>query len=228
MTSTRTVPPSATTAARHRAPPREQAAFASADMSVVVLPFVQFCLAAFGAFTVTSEYGSGMIRGTLASVPRRARLFAGKAVIVGGVSLLTGLILTSAMLGAVTAIVGDRPAPIAPWPSAADGVPAALASTAVLMVVGLVGFGVGALLRSAAGTLVTMTGLLFVLPVVASFLSSPWNVRVGAVLLPNLGVQLAGEANDPVLSSAGAAIALAAYLVLALGAGGYALIRRDA
>ncbi|MBK1785462.1 ABC transporter permease [Prauserella cavernicola] len=210
------------------ASPSAKEAFPSADMSPLVLPFVQFCAGAFGAFALTSEYGSGMIRTTLTTVPRRGLLFTAKALVVAGLTVATGLVLTFAMLGGAGVIAGDRPAPIQPWPSLADGVPSALASAVVLTVTAIVGFGLGALLRSAAGALVTLTGLLFVLPVAATFLPADWSRPVGALTLNNLGPQLAGEVGDPVLSPVGAALVLGGYVLLALGAGAFSVLRRDA
>ncbi|MFC4004645.1 ABC transporter permease [Prauserella oleivorans] len=204
------------------APPGAKSGFEPADPSVVVLPFVMFCLAAFSGLNVTSEYGTGMIRTTLTTVPRRMRLFFGKAVVIGGAALATGLAFAFAALGAAGLIVGDRPRPIAPWPSVVDGIPDALAAAVTVTVVALVAYGLGTVIRSAAGTLVAMTGWMFVLPALALMLPAPWNVRVVEVLPLSLAPRLAGEA--PV----GAAVALAVYVVVALGAGAWTLSRRDA
>ncbi|WP_245617044.1 ABC transporter permease [Amycolatopsis taiwanensis] len=211
-----------------RSSPADQAAFGSADPSVVVLPFAQFCLAALGGLAITSEYGTGMIRSSLVAVPRRWLMLAGKVTVVGLVTLLAGQALAFLLLLAVALIIGDRPVPIAPWPSLADGIPSAFSSGLVLMVIALVGLGVGAIIRSVAGMLVTMAGLLFVLPVVVNFLPSPWGERVSAVMLPSLGAQLSGTASHPLLSPAGAAAVLVGYLVAALGTASIVLARRDA
>ncbi|ASR38150.1 hypothetical protein BAY61_27605 [Prauserella marina] len=210
------------------APPGEQASFGSADMSVMVLPFMMFSLGALGAMAITAEYGSGMIRSALVSVPKRLRLLTAKAVVVGVLALAVGFVLSSAMLVAVDLIVGDRPAPIAAWPSISDGVPYVLASSVTVMVVALVGLGLGTAIRSAAGSLVTMTVLLYVLPVVVFFLPAPWSTSVSSVLLLNLPHQLAGDLPGMPLSQAGAAVALASYVVLALGAAALSISKRDA
>jgi ABC-2 type transport system permease protein len=96
------------------------------------------------------------------------------------------------------------------------------------MVVGLVAFGLATVLRSSAGTLVSMTAALFVLPVIAMFLPAPWNDRVSAVLLPNLPEQLAATAPDAMLSPAGAAVVLLAYVALVVCVGTVVFSRRDA
>ena len=57
----------------------------------------QVCAVIIGVLVVTSEYGTGMIRTTIAAVPVRGRVLAAKAVVVTGVLFV---------LGTVTALVG--------------------------------------------------------------------------------------------------------------------------
>lgn len=207
--------------------PEEQARFASADMAQLVLPFLQFCVAVFGGLAVTSEYTTGTIRSTLAAVPRRGRVLFGKTVVVGATTLVLSLVSTLLMLVAVSVIVGDRPAPIAPWESMGEGVAPALAAVAVLVVTAHVALSLGVVVRSSAGTLVTMTLLLFVLPVALALLPSPWNLRLVAMTLPGLPEQLTG-AQSAVLSPFGAGVVLVAYVVLASIVAHTSLTRRDA
>ncbi|WP_018349198.1 ABC transporter permease [Longispora albida] len=209
-------------------PPAMQVLFAAADPGVVVVPLAQFCLAVLGALAVTSEYGTGTIRPSLTAVPGRARLLLGKVLVVGGLGLAAGQLVTFASLAAGELITGDRPAPISAWTEWSDGVPSAIAGGLSIMVAGIAALGLGFVIRSTAGALVTMTLLLFVLPSVAFFLPAPWGARVSAVMLPNLPGQLAGAYPDAVLSPAGAGVALAAYGIAAIGAGWWALSRRDA
>ncbi len=214
-------------AAWDSSPPQEQARFSSADMSVLVLPFLQFCVAVFGGLAVTSEYTTGTVRSTLAAVPRRGRVLFGKTVVVGATTLSLSLAATSAMLVAVSVIVGDRPKPIAPWESMSEGVVPALAAVAVLVVTAHVALSLGVVIRSSAGTLVTMTVLLFVLPVALAFLPGPWNLRLAAVTLPSLPEQLT-DSEGAVLSPTGAALVLAAYVAISSAVAYWSLTRRDA
>ena len=57
----------------------------------------QVCAVVVGVLTVTAEYGTGMIRTTLAATPARGRVLAAKALVVSG-SLL--------VIGTLTALVG--------------------------------------------------------------------------------------------------------------------------
>jgi len=59
----------------------------------------QVCAVIVGTLAVTSEYGTGMIRTTLAAVPGRGRVFLAKTVVVCGVLFVTGTV--TALLGYV-------------------------------------------------------------------------------------------------------------------------------
>jgi ABC-2 type transport system permease protein len=206
----------------------ERANFASADARVMVIPFTQFCLAALGALTVTSEFGSGMIRASLVAVPSRLAVVAGKATVVAGVTLVAGQIAAFGTFLLSWSVARSYPPPLWPWESVSDAVWSVFCSGLSVAVCGLVGLGIGLLVRSTAGALVTLGGLLFVLPSVAYFLPEPWDLRVAAVMLPNLASQLDGTSELAVLSPVGALLVMAAYAVGTVGAGAAAFLRRDA
>jgi ABC-2 type transport system permease protein len=205
----------------------EQAHFAGADASVIVIPFTQFCLAAFGALAVTSEFGTGMIRPSLVAVPRRRAIVAGKVVVVGGLTLAVGQLVAFGSYLVSSLIAGGHPAPLWPWKSTSDAMVAVLSNGLSIMVIGLVGLGVGLIVRSTAGALITIVALLLVLPVVAFFVPKPWDERVASVMLPNLAPQVSGTAGVGLLSPTGALVVMVTYVVVALGAGALALSRRD-
>lgn len=204
-----------------------RATFAPADMSIVMLPLVQLAVGAVAALVITSEFGTGMIRPTLVSVPGRSVLFGAKALVVGAVALVTGLVASFGLYAVSWAAVGDRPAPIRPWESVESGLMTPVAGGIAVTVAALLALGLGAAIRSTAGTLVTVTVLIFVVPGMAALLPAPWDERVFAVSLLNLAPQLAGGA-DMVLSPLGAAIAAVTYAVIPLGMGAVSLKRRDA
>lgn len=205
----------------------EQAKFATADASVIVVPFAQFCLAALGALAITAEFGTGMIRPSLVAVPRRPAMIAGKVAVVGGLTLVLGQLVAFTAFLVSDSIAGGHPAPLWSYESLSDGVRAALSNGVSIMVLGLVGLGVGMLVRSTAGALITIVGLLLILPTVAFFIPDPWGVRVASVMLPNLAGQLSGNADVGTMGPLWAAVVMAAWIVAALGAGAFAFARRD-
>ncbi|RNL86042.1 ABC transporter permease [Halostreptopolyspora alba] len=194
-------------------------------MERITFPFTQFCVGVLGVLAFTSEYGTGMIRSTFAAVPRRGTVLTAKVGAVGGATFVTGLAGVTAMHLTGRWIVGDRPFDAYADP-VAEAVGPLLAMGLSVAVVALVGMGVGAVLRSTAGTLVTLAVLVFVLPTIAGFLPDPWNERIGAVLPAQLSAQVAGS-TDPVLPPLVALTVLAGYAATALGAAAVAISRRD-
>lgn len=56
-------------------------------------PFLALIFGMLGVFAIASEYSSGMILSSLAAVPRRGMLFAGKAVVTTLIAAVTALVL---------------------------------------------------------------------------------------------------------------------------------------
>ncbi|HET9138369.1 ABC transporter permease [Actinophytocola sp.] len=206
----------------------EQARFASADARVMVIPFAQFILGALGALAVTTEFGTGMIRPSLAAVPSRLAMVAGKTAVVGAVALVAGEVAAFGAFLLSWSVAGTYPAPLWTWSSVSDAVGPVFCSGLSVAVCGLVGLGIGLVVRSTAGALVSLGGLLFVLPSLAFFLPEPWDTRIAAVMLPNLAWQFEETSDTSVLSPGAALLAMAAYVLVAVGAGAVALVRRDA
>ena len=113
---------------------------------------------------ITTEFSSGMIRATLAAVPRRPLLLAAKAAVLGAVTLVAGEILAFAAFAVGEAVLRS------PAPHATLGQPGVL--RAVLMagaypaLIALIGLGLGAVIRHTAGAICAVVGILFVLPLI--------------------------------------------------------------
>src|SRR5262249_29484747 len=145
--------------------------------------------------TVTSEYGSGLIRTTFAATPRRPRVLAAKAVVVGGVALLAGQVVAFASF--LTAQVLLRPThtelaftdATAAWGTAGVGL--------YLVVVPLIGLGAGALIRHTAGALAVVVGLLFLVSQIVFALPEPWRWRVGRLMPPPAAQQIGSLYPNP-------------------------------
>ncbi|GAA4986620.1 ABC transporter permease [Actinopolymorpha pittospori] len=205
-----------------------QANYETADTTVVVMPFVMFFLGSIGAMVITSEFTTGSIGPGLLAVPRRRVLLGAKATVAAAVGVLGGLLFALVSFAGATLLLGDRPAPLNPWPNWADGLLTVFCGALVVLVTNAVALGLGAVFRSTASTLVTMGGLVLVAPVFAHFLPTTWQLRFGSILLPNLTPQLAGDNHPYLLSQAGATAVLVGYVVVALGAGALSFCRRDA
>jgi ABC-type transport system involved in multi-copper enzyme maturation permease subunit len=210
------------------ATPADQANYETADPTVAVMPFVMFFIGSIGAMLITSEFTKGSIGPTLMAVPQRRVLVGAKATVAGAVGLLSGLLFALAAFAGATLLLGDRPAPLNPWPTWTDGLPTVFCAALLVLVTSTVAMGLGAVLRSTASTLVTLGALVLVAPPFAHFLPTTWHLRFASILLPNLTPQLAGSDHPYLLSQAGAAAMTVAYVAVALGAAALSVSRRDA
>jgi ABC-2 type transport system permease protein len=207
-----------------------RASFESAPPEQPLSIALPVCAVVLGALPLTSEYASGMVRASLAAVPRRRVLFAAKASVVGGAMLAVALVSLAAGVLAGRAVAGDRALHSFDAPLL-DHVPYVLAMSVTTAGVTLMTLGSAAVLRSTAGTITTGMAVLFVVPPVANLLPDPWGERVWSVLPVSLAGQIAappggssaGEGLPPVPS----ALLVVAYVGVALGVGGYVFARRD-
>src|SRR3954464_4143620 len=75
---------------RGRSPTPVATAAQILDNSLGGAILAQLLLGALGVLIVTGEYGTGMIRSTLAAVPRRRIVLTAKAAVCGGAALTVG------------------------------------------------------------------------------------------------------------------------------------------
>jgi ABC-2 type transport system permease protein len=116
----------------------------------------QLGAAVFGVLVMSGEYGTGMLRATLAAAPRRGTVLAAKAVVVATVTVAAGLIGGCAAYGiGVVMLSGQGYAPGRPMP-ALLGVGGAVAAA------GLLGLAFGTILRHSAGAITTMIAIILV------------------------------------------------------------------
>ncbi len=158
---------------------------AAADPTSISLggaDLVQIIVAVLGVLVITSEYSSGMIRATFAAVPRRLPVLWAKLVVTAVVTLVVGEVAAVvAFLGgqAVLSAGGHHTAALGD-----PGVLRAVLGTGVtLALVAALGVAFGALLRSTAGAISSLLGVLLLLPGLAALLlPSSWQNDVIKVL----------------------------------------------
>jgi hypothetical protein len=185
----------------------------------------QLITGVLGTLAITGEFGSGSIRSTFGVVPRRWLVLAAKAVVCGTVFLVAGevAVIASFLLG-IAAVGHGVPHPSLGTP---DVLRAVLMTGTYLALTGLIGLGVGALVRHGAAAVATLVGGLFVLPLIIGAAGHGYGR-----LLPEL---IAGNSLAAVKPVAGFTWSpwlelgiVALYPVALLLAGAWALERRDA
>ena len=186
-----------------------------------------------GVLAITSEYTSGMIRATLAAVPRRPRLLAAKAAVFGAVMLAAGQIATfvSFFAGGLALRHGIA-APSLGQPGVLRAV---ILSGTSFCLVGLLGLGLGAIVRHTAAAVTALVGGVYVAAQFAGVIARAAFGYMPILIVANsLSTTKAescgsGAAGCPHFLSPWAGLAvLCLYAAAALGAGGWLFARRDA
>lgn len=184
-------------------------------------------LAVFGVLMITGEYGSGLIRATLTAVPRRTPVLAAKALVLAAgtwpvmVVLSLASFLTSVGFSGADVGLGD------------PGVPRAALGAAVAPVAfGLIGLGLGTVLRHTAASITVLVLLTLVLPGLLPALpgSVPEDVAPYTPVAAAQALYSIGDSGGPFeLLAPGPAFAVTAgWLLVVLAAGAAVLSRRDA
>ena len=211
-------------------PPTGPAAMASFDPTAVSLAGVQLAELAvgiLGVLVVAGEYATGTIRTSLAAVPRRLPVLWGKAVVVGLATLVLCLPAALAAFLVGQSILSAEHLDIA---LSAPGVARAVVGSALyLSAIGLLGLGLGALLRSTAGAVAVLLGLLFGPQLLVGLLPGSWSDQLYRYLPVPAGAAVANVQPDPLVLSPWAGFGLfCCYTGLVLAVAAWRLVRRDA
>lgn len=178
-----------------------------------------------GVIAVTGEYGTGTIRTSLSSTPRRPGFFVAKAVLIGSVALAVGEVITFACFFLGQAILGSGGAPTASISHGAV-LEAVSLSGVYLGLLGLFAAGLGFLLRHTAGALGAYVAATFLLSLLLNRLPHD-PARFTPVVM--LASSVADVYRSPGQVDPGLAVVLMAlYSTIVLAAGAFTLLRRDA
>jgi ABC-2 type transport system permease protein len=205
----------------------DKATFDPTNQGFTGLIIGQLVMAVLGVLFITSEFSSGMARATFAAAPRRPLVLAAKTAVFGGLALLAGEVLAFITFFAGELIMKSG------VPHASLGQPhvlrAVMMAGAYVCLSGLFGLGLGAIIRHTAGGIAAAVGVIFVVPFVT--LPLPESVRDSvAKFLPE---QIAASSITAVrpeahtLSPWAGFGLLCLYAAVLLGAGAYALAKRD-
>ncbi|MEU2394716.1 ABC transporter permease [Streptomyces sp. NPDC007369] len=127
----------------------------------------QVAVMVLGVLTITSEYGTGLIRTTFTAAPGRARVLTAKYLVFAGVAF-------AAVAGSV-AVVGIASLILRNDAGVRHGAGVwlhALAGCVYVTLLGVLGLAAGAVLRHSAGAIAVMLGLVTVPPVVGGMLTA--------------------------------------------------------
>jgi hypothetical protein len=186
-----------------------------------------------GVLAMTSEYTSGTIRVTLAAVPRRPLLLAAKAAVFGAVTLIVGEVASFIAFFAAAATL--RHGVAAPTLGQPGVLRAVVLSGAAFCLIGLLGLGLGAIIRHSAPAVGVLVAGVYVVAQVIGFIA-----RGAASYMPILILENSLSTTKPVtcgtdvescphfLSAWAGLGVMSLYAAIALAVGGWLLAQRDA
>ena len=204
-------------------------------LSLTGIQFGEAVVAILAVLTICNEYSTGMIRVTLAAMPRRELVFAAKAILV------TGLVLVAAALAVLGSLLAGHLILPAHGFTAARGfhislsygpcLRAAIGSVLYLGLIALLSLGIAAMVRDSAVSIGAVLGVLYIFPIILAFVTNTtWQHRLERWTPTNAGLTIedtTGLHNLAISPWDGLGV-LAIWAGAALVAGGLALHLRDA
>jgi hypothetical protein len=186
-----------------------------------------------GVLTMTGEYSSGMIRATLAAVPRRRLVLAAKAAVFGGVTLALGeaASFASFFIGGLALRHGIA----APSLSQSGVLRAVVLTGAGYCLIGTLGLGLGSIIRHTGAAVAVLVAGVYIAAQFIGFIARGALAYMPILIVANslsttkpLSCAAHGTQCPHFLSAWAGLAVLAAYAVITLLAGGWLLARRDA
>ena len=175
--------------------PRERADFHPLRASLVGVNFAQLAIGVLGVLVITAEYSTGMIRATFSAVPKRLPVLWAKTGVFAGVAFLLTLPAVFIVFFAGQSILSGQHINITI--SHPGVVRALIGAPLYLMVMGVFGIGLGAMLRSTAGGISALAAIVFVLPPIIGLFPASFANSVTPYLPSNAGGALWTINPDP-------------------------------
>jgi ABC-2 type transport system permease protein len=210
---------------------QDKLGFDPTQSSIVGLALLgQLVIVVLGTLSITSEYGTGMIRTSLTVMPRRGAFYGAKAAVLAAVALIVALVASFASFFIGQGLLASTH--VTATLSQPNVLRAVLGTALYLVLCGLFAYGVGAIVRSTAGAMTAAYGFLFLLPQLAKALPSSWYADVDRWLpggdFINAITNTQGGTNPHLFSAWGELAVFAAYTVILLALGALLVRKRDA
>lgn len=173
--------------------------------------FLALVFGVLGVFVFSSEYASGMILSTLTAAPRRGTVMAAKALVLTILSAAVAALVIAAGL-TISVILMPEAAGSILEPQTLTGL---LGTTAFLVAIALFAFAVAGIVRSTAGGITVVVGVLFLLPTIlqitAQLTEWTWVAQVMNYLPSMLGSVVGAGVTDAAAGGMDLAVRMPGY-----------------
>lgn len=186
----------------------------------------QLAVGVLGVLVMSSEYSTGQVRATFAATPSRGTVLLAKIKVFGLTTFVVGLASTFVAFLVGSSILSSRVHVGLGDPGAFRCI---LGGAVYLTGIGLLGLGLGAIIRRTAGAIAVLVGLVLVAPILTQLLPSPWDEDVSKYLPAPAGQVLFHLRSLRVSLPTGTGLVVfLAYPVVACLVGWVLVRRRDA
>ncbi|MFC7531688.1 ABC transporter permease [Actinoplanes sp. GCM10030250] len=197
------------------------------DLALSGSTLASLAVGVLGVLLGASEYTTGMIRATLAAVPRRLPVLWSKSLVAG---LAAFIVMTAGAFAAFalgSAVLNDD---VGGLSLGDDGVPRALFGAGLYLgLVAVLGVALGMLVRAAAGAIAILAGGLLIVPGLAVLLPDSISEAITPYLPSNAGsAVMALTQGDSMLAPWTGLAVFAGYVLVTLAAAAYRLKKTDA
>ena len=206
--------------------PAQQLVFEPIGFSLNGVFLSQLAIGVLGVIVMTSEFSTGQVRATFAATPTRGIVVLAKVLVFSAAAFVVGLISSFAAFFVGTSILSSKVSVSITSPHALRCV---LGAALYLTGVGLLGLGLGAIIRRTAGAIAVLVGLVLIAPQIIELLPSPWNDDVSKYMPGPAGQTLFHVvSNRVVLSNGAGAVVFLCYPIAACIIGWLLIRSRDA
>src|SRR5215471_4029964 len=163
----------------------EKAAFNPVTTSLNGVIFAVVAFGVLGVLLMGGEYSTGMIRSSLTAVPRRLPVLWGKLAVFAGSIFSASLVASFISFFLGQALLSSHHLGVSI--TAHDALRSVIGAALYVTVAGLIGVGLGALLRNTAAGIATFAAVFFVIPLLATLLPASISNHLAQYLPSNAG-----------------------------------------
>jgi ABC-type transport system involved in multi-copper enzyme maturation permease subunit len=201
----------------------DQMTFDAIGTSLVGVNLAQLIVAVLGVLIVTGEYSNGMIRASLAAVPKRFSFLVGKMTMSAAVTFVVALGTTFVAFLIGQQLLGSHGVSL----DAPHVLRAIVGASFFLMSVSVISSAFGFITRSTAGGIAAVVALLLVLPVIGELVPYDWATDVLNYLPGSAGDALLNTTGHASMSVGMALITLVGWMAASIAVATILLRRRD-
>ena len=193
--------------------------------------FGQFAVGVLGIMFLSAEFGTGLIRSTLAAMPRRSVVLIAKAIIIAVVTFVVGEFFAFSTFFVAQAMLSNGPHAVS---LSQPGVMRVLIESGIyLTLMALIGLGLAAVMKNTAASIAIFAGVVLIVAIIIGAMPTAIQNALTRFLPLTIGSTVFSTVtpprlnNIPTFSSSVGLVVLAVYAAVLMFFGWWLMERRD-